>query len=247
LGWLWEQVLFGLAKAAPKPLLVVTCGWEYPKNAAIKPFSYSTELTDFDIAQLRSYLEKQGVITIGDSNSAESQQLTEAFYELTKGHPLILGMAVAYFNHLDIRQRTVKNLQANRQLVDESARVEFLEERLLSHLPEPYRTLLERGPILRYIDQAALQALLNITIGSTKARVLDEPSYSRFLQYPFTNQTITSDTAVPQIQFIFHELVRRVRLETLRHHYPQTKELLHRTIVDYYDRIIGMEEKTRMT
>ncbi len=44
--WLWEEVLLKLARAAPQPLLVVTCGWEWPSNATIEPLSYLGELDE---------------------------------------------------------------------------------------------------------------------------------------------------------------------------------------------------------
>jgi tetratricopeptide (TPR) repeat protein len=236
-GWLWEEILPELAKVSPQPLLVVTCGWERPANAAIKPLSYSTELHDFDLAQVRSYLEKQEVITdTVEPNSQGQEELVSAFYELTKGHPLVLGLAVTYFKQLDSHERTAQSLRTNRPLVDEQARVEFLEDRLLNRLPEPYRTLLERGPILRHFDHAALHALLDVEAGSEATTVtrLDDRSYDRFLRYPFINQG--GESLAPQPTF--HDLVRQVRLQALRHHHPDTKEQLHRKMVDYYDEIL---------
>jgi len=50
-GWLWEEVLPGLARAIPHPFLVTTCGWEWPSDAAIEPFMRRAELTDFDAEQ----------------------------------------------------------------------------------------------------------------------------------------------------------------------------------------------------
>ncbi len=124
-GWLWEDVLLKLARTAPHPLLVVACGWEIPSNPAVKPFSHTVELDDFDLLRLRNYLEKQGVIAT-DSTSSEQEELAAAFYELTKGHPLVLSLAVTYFNELEPHERTAHSLQVDRPLVDERARIEFL-------------------------------------------------------------------------------------------------------------------------
>jgi tetratricopeptide (TPR) repeat protein len=251
-GWLWEELLLELAKASPQPLLVVTCGWERPANAAIKPFSYSAELGDFDLAQVRSYLEKQEVITgMAEPTPAGQDELTSTFYELTKGHPLVLGLAVTYFKQLDSHEHTAQSLRANRPLVDEQARVEFLEDRLLKRLPEPYRTLLERGPVLRHFDQAALQALLNVETegAATTVSKLDDRTYDRFLRYPFINQGSASGSAPALTQPTFHDLVRRVRLEALRRHHPGTKEKLHRKMAEYYREIVEAEreqEKARI-
>jgi len=252
-GWLWEKVLLDLAKASPQPLLVVTCGWERPNNAAIKPFSHPTGLADFDLAQVRSYLEKQEVIaSTGEPVPQGQEELARAFYELTRGHPLVLGLAVTYFMQLDSHERTAQSLRANRPLVDEQARVEFLEDRLLNRLPEPYRMLLERGPILRYFDQAALQALLSAQSGdgaATAVSKLDDRTYDRFLRYPFINQGSASGSAPALAQPTFHDLVRRVRLEALRRHHPETKEQLHRTMAEYYREITETEreqERARM-
>ena len=246
-GWLWEKVLLDLAKASPQPLLVVTCGWEQPNNAAIKPFLYPTELDDFNLAQVRSYLEKQEVLaSTGEPAPPGQEELASAFYGLTKGHPLVLGLAVTYFKQLDSHERTTQSLRANRPLVDEQARVEFLEDRLLNRLPEPYRTLLERGPILRNFDQAALQVLLSAESGdgaATAVSKLDDRTYDRFLRYPFINQGSASGSAPALPQPTFHDLVRRVRLEALRRHHPETREQLHRTMADYYWEIVEAEQK----
>src|SRR5947209_4803871 len=61
-GWLWEDVLPGLARAIPHPFLVTTCGWEWPSDAAIEPFMRRAELTDFDAEQMKRYLQKQEVL-----------------------------------------------------------------------------------------------------------------------------------------------------------------------------------------
>ena len=187
-GWLWEEVLLGLARAIPHPFLVVICGWEWPSDAAIEPFMRRAELTDFDVEQMTSYLHKQEVLPPPTAlTGREREQLISAFYELTKGHPLVLGLAVTYFQRLDRSEQTASHLRANLPVLDIRARVEFLEQRLLDRLPEPDRTLLERGPILRFLDQGALQALLRVEIeGMTSGiKTLDDTIYDRFLRYPF--------------------------------------------------------------
>jgi len=249
-GWLWEKVLLDLAKASPQPLLVVTCGWEQPNNAAIKPSLHPTALDDFNLAQVRSYLEKQEVIaSTGAPAPPGQEELANAFYELTKGHPLVLGLAVTYFKQLDNHERTAQSLRVNRPLVDEQARVEFLEDRLLNRLPEPYRTLLERGPVLRYFDQAALQALLSVEIdgAATEVSKLDDRTYDRFLRYPFINQGSAAGSAPVLARPTFHDLVRRVRIEALRRHHPETREQLHSTMAEYYGEIVEAEQERKAT
>src|SRR5207302_1710607 len=61
LGWLWEAVLLTLAKKAAQPVLVVTCGWEYPSSAALQPFSTNDELDDFDLLRINEYLQARGI------------------------------------------------------------------------------------------------------------------------------------------------------------------------------------------
>jgi len=228
-GWLWEEVLLKLPTSTPHPLLIVVCGWETPNNPAIKPFSQTEELDDFDLAQLRGYLQKQGVLT---DNVSSQEELVAAFYELTKGHPLVLSLAVTYFDELEPQERTAQSLQADRLLVDERARVEFLEERLLARLREPYRTLLEWGPVLRFFDQATLQALSNVETGQISK--LNDRTYNRYLRYPFIRQVKLLDSNITQFHFTLHELVRWVGLSALRRHHPETKDQLHRKMADYY-------------
>jgi tetratricopeptide (TPR) repeat protein len=245
IGWLWEEVLLKLAKKAPHPILIVTSGWETPSNAAVKPFAVTSELGDFDQAQLRSYLQKQGVITV-DLSSPEQEELVTAFYELTKGHPLVLSLAITYFIALEPHERNAYTLRMDRPLVDEQARIEFLEERLLSRLQEPYRTLLEYGPILRYFDQATLQVLLSGADTGSGVRRLDDRAYAHFLRYPFIRQLRMEDNEALQTQLAFHELVRRVGLSALRRHHPKTRELLHRRIAVQFENISGVGQKQEM-
>lgn len=244
-GWLWEDLLLRLAQNISSPLLIVTCGWEWPNNATIMPFAQTVELDDFGIAQVRSYLHKQQVITL-DQLGTEQDDLVEAFYTLTKGHPLVLSLAVTYFHELPIGGRPAFNLRPERLLLDENARVAFLQERLLSRLPEPYRTLLEWGPILRAFDQSTLQALIYSETDPAADGIirLDDRSYDRFLLYPFIKQTSATRSDSPTVQSAFHELVRWIGLSALRHHHPQTKELLHHKMVDHYEKIVlAREEK----
>jgi len=243
-GWMWEDLLLKLAQGVPHPLLIVTCGWEWPNNAAIRPFAQAVELDDFDTVQVRSYLHKQQVIAL-DQPGTEQDDVVEACYELTRGHPLVLSLAVTYFLELHEQERTAVNFRADRLLLDEKARVAFLQERLLARLPEPYRTLLEWGPILRSFDQSALQALLRSETDQAAdgASRLDDRSYDRFLLYPFIKQIrATSDDSFP-MQGAFHELVQRIGLSALRHHHPQTKERLHQKMVDYYEKIVLVGEE----
>ena len=248
-GWLWEQVLLPLAKASPQPVVVVACGWEQPTNAAIQPFSRREELIDFNETQVRGYLEKQGIIApTNEPLATEHQELVTTFYELTRGLPLVLGLAVTYFQQLSPREQTVESLRAQRPLLDDMARVEYLEERLLSRLPEPHRTLLERGPILRFFDKKTLQVLLSGKPGSDEPgeSALDDRTYTRFLYYPFISQMGVSENGAVLIRPTFHALIRRVRLETLRQHFPDTKEQLHRLLVDYFRQQVEAEQVEEM-
>jgi tetratricopeptide (TPR) repeat protein len=235
LGWLFGELLLPLIAASPQPIHIVTCGWEWPADTAIQPFTARNQLNDFSFEQVRGYLEKQNVLI--QTSSAIQQELVSAFSLLTRGHPLVLGLAVIYFKQLDEQERAAERFLQHKSLINERARVEFLEERLLKRLPEPHRTLLERGPILRTFDLADLQVLLNLKISTESAQehILDERTYSRFVNYPFVNQVIASDADnTKYFRYSFHELVRQVRLAALRRHYPRTKEALHQRMVEYY-------------
>lgn len=165
-------------------------------------------------------------------------------YELTRGHPLVLGLAVTYFQQLNPQEQTAESLRAQRPLLNDKARVEYLEERLLSRLPEPHRTLLERGPLLRFFIKETLQVLLSNGSDSdeTERSVLDDRTYARFLRYPFISQTSLTESGTILSQPTFHALIRRVRLETLRQHFPDTKEQLHRILVDHFRRQVEAEQ-----
>jgi len=248
-GWLWEEVLPGLARAIPHPFLVMTCGWEWPNDAAISLFMRRAELNDFDMEQVKSYLKKLEVITYDiEPSPPQHEELVNAFYELTQGHPLVLGLAVTYFNELGSDVRTAESLRTNRPLLDEMARTQFLEERLLWRLPEPHRTLLDRGPILRSFDMDALQALLEVdTNGERNEKSkLDDDAYDRFLKYPFVNCRSIVGSSSLMVQPTFHSLIRRVRLGALRLH-PQKKVQLHRKMVDYYKQIAEAEQRRDTT
>src|SRR3989440_3524181 len=73
--------------------------------------------------------------------------------------------------------------------------------------------------------------------------VLDERTYARFLRYPFLNQEHQGSGNASQVASTFHSLVRRVRLEALRHLYPDTKAQLHRAMVGYYRQRIEEERE----
>jgi tetratricopeptide (TPR) repeat protein len=236
--WLFGELLSRLVSASPYAVRVVICGWMWPDDAAIRPFTHCMQLDDFDLEQVKDYLEKQGIFSY-TSTATEQQALTSAFYALSKGHPLVLGLAVTYFKHLGEQERTARRLLEKKPLVDERARVEFLEERLLRRLPEPHRTLLERGPILRVIEQGTLQALLSLSPDDPLWREsgLDDRTYSHFLGYPFLQHTGGSAYSWTQVRYRFHELVRQVRLAALRQHHPQTKERLHRRMVEHYEHL----------
>ena len=164
-GWLWEAVLLKLAKKAARPVIVVTCGWEYPSSPALQPFSTYEELDDFDLLAYQQTTYKPGASF--PPRHLHTNRWSTLFYDLTRGHPLVLALAVTYFQKLAEPERTPESLRSHQPLLSEEARVRWLEERLLKRLSEPYRTLLERGPILRTFDQAALQALLRAGMMST--------------------------------------------------------------------------------
>jgi tetratricopeptide (TPR) repeat protein len=236
--WLFGELLSRLAVASPCAVRIVICGWTWPGDAANRPFTLCAQLDDFDLEQVQDYLEKQGLFS-HTSKATEQQALASACYALSKGHPLVLGLAVEYFKQLGERERTAHHLLQTKPLVDERARVEFLEDRLLQRLPEPHRTLLERGPILRFVEQGTLQALLSTSPGDPfwQGGVLDDRTYSYFLGYPFVHQIGESADRSAQVRYCFHELVRQVRLTALRQHHPQTKERLHRRMVEYYEHL----------
>jgi len=239
-SWLWEAVLLPLAKRAARPVIVVTCGWEYPSSAALQPFSTYEELDDFDLSRITGYLQARGIIS---PETSTYELLVSAFYDLTRGHPLVLSLAVTYMQTLAEPERTPESLRTHQPLLSKEARVLWLEERLLNRLSEPYRTLLEHGPILRTFDQAALQALLRA--GSDEQAgtiVLDDRTYSRFLQYPFINRKTSQGDALLE-RPIFHDLTRKVRLEALRRWHPDTWQRLHRVMADYYQGLLEAEQQ----
>ncbi len=243
-GWLWEEVLLKIPKSAPQPVLIVTCGWEYPMSAALQPFSTNDELDDFDQQRVKDYLQAQGIIP---QDASEHEPLVSAFYNLSRGHPLVLALAVTYFQALPEPERTPESLRAKSPLITEEARVKWLEERLLKRLLEPYRTLLERGPILRSFDQAALKALLNAESDEKNAALeLDDRAYARFLQYPFINRKNAQGDALLE-QPTFHDLARKVRIDALRRLHPETKQQLHRAMAEYYRGLTEAEQQRSST
>ena len=242
-GWLWEAVLLTLAKKAARPVVVVTCGWEYPSSPALQPFSTNEELDDFDLLRIKEYLQARDIIS---PEASAHEPLVSAFDDLTRGHSLVLALAVTYMQTLAEPERTPESLRTKRPLLSEEARVQWLEERLLNRLSEPYRTLLERGPVLRSFDQAALQALLRAESDEhTGERVLDDRTYARFLQYPFINRKTTQGDALLE-RPTFHDLTRRVRLEALRRWHPETRQRLHRVIADYYKGLLEAEQQPNL-
>ena len=246
-GWLLGEILPNLARIAPCAVRVMICGWQWPGDAAIRSFTHAVELTDFERAQVRSYLENQAVISLpSELLGTEQEELVGEFYELTKGHPLVLGLAVTFYTQLSDSERNAAVLQSKRPLIDEQARIQYLEERLLVRLPEPYRTLLERGPILRYVDQDALQILLNVytTDAISERKELDDRTYVQFLAYPFISYRSILGNEVLLSQPIFHDLVRRVRLGALSNH-PKTKEQLHRAMADYFGKQVEAQREPR--
>lgn len=228
--WLWEAVFTSLVKNSPQPMLIVTCGWEHPLSAAVQPYTTQQNLTDFDLTQVRAYLQSQQVRL---SQDPQNDALLQAFYELTRGHPLMLALATTYMQALPAADCTPESLHAQSPLITEEARIQWLEGRLLKRLPEPYRTLLERGPILRSFDQASLQALLQAEPAITMDQQVDDRTYARFLYYPFINRKYSSNNGL-LAQPTFHDLTRRVRLDTLRRLHPETKQQLHRAMAGYY-------------
>jgi tetratricopeptide (TPR) repeat protein len=241
-GWLWEEILPGLVKGSSFPVLVVTCGRDWPSNTTVKPFAHFAEVAEFDKQQMENYLEKLVMITTVDP--LERDELVIAFRELTGGHPLILALAVTYFNRLVSGDRVARKLHANKPLIDDYARIEFLLERLLACLPEPHQTLLEWGPILRHFDQETLQSLLTAidTRMGKKSSLLNTLVYRDFLCYPFV--TCMSEASISsKVQFTFHSLIRRSQLQILHRHQPQMAIQLHHVMADYYTEIGKIEHK----
>ena len=240
-GWLWEAVLLKLAKKASHPILIVTCGWEYPSSAALQPFSTYDELDDFDLLRISEYLQARGIIS---PETSTHELLLNALYDLTRGHPLVLALAITYVQTLAEQERTPESLRSHQPLLSEEARIQWLDERLLKRLSEPYRTLLEYGPILRTFDQSALQVLLRAGSDEhTGEHELDDRTYARFLQYPFINRKTTLGDALLE-RPTFHDLTRRVRLEALRRWHPDTRQRLHRAMADYYKGQLEAEQQS---
>jgi tetratricopeptide (TPR) repeat protein len=243
-GWLWEEVLLKLVKNVSKPVLIITCGWDYPSSAALHPYSTQYELDDFDRLRTKSYLQAQSIIP-SDASYPNDEVLAEVFFSLTHGHPFVLSLAVTYYQTLPESERNAESLRTRQPLLDEEARVQWLDERLLkrNRLPEPFRTLLERGPVLRAFDQSALQALLRVGgEDKTDEVVLDDRTYAQFLHYPFINRKNLQGNALLE-QPTFHDLTRKVRLATLRRWHPETKQRLHRAMVEYFRELIEAERQ----
>jgi len=121
LNWFFEELLLPLGAAAPQPIQTVICGWQWPTETALQPFIIRTQLNDFALENVKTYLEKQELLILS-SPLAEQQDFISAFLLLTKGHPLVLGLAVTYFKQLDEQARNAELLLQHRLLVNERAR-----------------------------------------------------------------------------------------------------------------------------
>src|SRR5258708_29911790 len=68
-GWFWQSFLDELVRRVPYPVVVVTCGTVASAGDAsnhmqvIDPVIQEVDLVDFDRSQVRSYLDKKGLLT----------------------------------------------------------------------------------------------------------------------------------------------------------------------------------------
>ncbi len=243
--WLGGDLLPRIAKSSPHPMVFVICGWNWPTSEVVDPLHVQRfELKDFNPVQISDYLEKRQISHVAETPQhprKDMSELVQTLYELTKGHPLVLDIAVTLFDGLEAHERFPQVLNAKRPLMDEKARVDFLEERLLARLSEPFRTLLERGPILRIIGQEELQQLLNVQINGMKheAKNLSDRDYEHFLQFPFVSLESISKGGFFEVKPLFHDIVRKARLEALRRLHPQTKKMLHISMMNYYQNAVS--------
>lgn len=229
IDWFWKEAVLRVVQSSPQPVVVMTCGWDYPAVPSIEPYAEAMPpLEDFKRDEVKSYLEKQAVTLEEQQN-----ELIDAFYGLTKGHPLVLSFAVAYFQELPPQEQDIDKLRAPDVLETIEAQTKFIQGRLLSQLDSPYNTLLQYGPVLRMFDQNALQALLQVEIEevSRYEQTLDNQTYDKFLRYPFITQVGDNRHSG---QRTFHDLIRSTQLDSLRTHHISTVEQLHRAMADYY-------------
>lgn len=252
IGWLWEDLLGELTRCVSYPIAVIVCGKQWADDDARKHSpqhkirARDATLKNFDLFGVKNYLAKKLVLDTAAS-LAEQGELISLFYELTQGHPLSLELALVYFKTFEREERTAANLRAHIEQANERAYLKTWLDRLLIRLPEPHRTLLERGPILRTCTPQTLQVLLDVMSKGAPDRsfTLDEQTYRHFLLYPFFDQPGAASNREQPLAF--HALLRRVRLQMLRHQSPQLHQQLQLTMMEFYALRLSVFDQERQT
>src|SRR5260221_3028374 len=158
--------------------------------------------------------------------------------------PLSLVLLVRYLTTLVHEEQADPYQQACALAQGEPMHLKILFEQILARLPEPQRTMLERGPILRSFNRKAYQALLQGQNTSSPAPKIDEQTYRHFLMYPFFSRSsgiLSDQLATPPA---FHSLVRGQLMSTLRMQHPNLYADCQRTMAMYYaERISAAAEQ----
>lgn len=247
-GWFWQSFLDELVRRVPYPVVVVTCGTVASAGDAsnhmqvIDPVIQEVDLVDFDRSQVRSYLDKKGLLTARATQ--EEDKFVSICHTITQGMPLSLVLLVRYLTTLVHEEQADPYQQVRALAQGEPMHLKSLLEQILARLPEPQRTMLERGPILRSFNRKAYQALLQGQNTSSPAPKIDEQTYRHFLTYPFfsrSSEILSDRLATPPT---FHSLVRRQLMSTLRMQHPKLYADCQRTMAMYYaERISAVAEQ----
>src|SRR5437660_1100045 len=152
-------------------------------------------------SDVEHYLQARGI--------APDAELHKIFYELTRGHPLCLALAVETYQEMQ-----QKSLPFGKTVFIERfyqrAWHELIQARVTNGLKKSYADVIYYGPFAEYFTDNILRRVLKIPKGT------DEFKYHELLQLP-------SIVHAPghHIYHAIHPLVRRIISEYEKNHHPE--------------------------
>src|SRR6185312_9074405 len=225
--WFKDELVPGLCQHVRIPFHVVIASRTRPQFQNIE---------QSDQQQLKlSQLAEEAVNTYLRSIAKYDEQLSKNIYQITQGHPLCISIiATLLQENQENSAFTLGNFESLEKKFTERALVEFIQERLDSHLRSPFRELTHYGVLLRSFDWELLQTVFPEFLSGPN-------SYHHFEQ-------LTRYSHVEEIEdrkdkhYSIHILLREILVENIRTQEFEEWRKYHELARNYYARLHKAEQ-----
>ncbi len=175
-----------------------------------------------------SMLDRPAVDQYLETLGMHDPQLRQRVYEITHGHALSISIISTFWQEMGEKVLGDGDISVLEAEFDDRASVEFINDRILNRLNDPFKELTHYAVLLRNFNLPLLKAVFPELLPEQLASNL----FDQFIHFPYIE-------AKGNYRYGFHELIREVLAKNTQKDHPVEWKRYHKRALNYFDSNAG--------